>query len=214
MIKASSSRPILILASLLLVAGCASAPAGSQPSGMRTVDVPVDSRGPVRGVGIEGADIVSMTDRMMRDLLATPAISGLAQAPRVIIDSEYFQNESSQRINKNAITDRLRVELNRAAQGRLLFVGRSYSGMVEHERALKREGVTDSGTRGSARAQAGADFRLGGRISSVDARDPRTGVIQRYNQIVFEMIDLEDGIITWSGIYEFQRASADDIIYR
>jgi hypothetical protein len=39
-------------------------------------------------------------------------------------------------------------------------------------------------------------------------------MIQRYNQITFEMIDLERGTVAWSGIYEFARAAADDVIYR
>ena len=54
-----------------------------------------------------------MSDLMMRDILATPVLAGRAKAPRVIVDSEYFVNESSSRINKNIITDRLRVQLNR-----------------------------------------------------------------------------------------------------
>lgn len=50
-----------------------------------------------------------MTDRMVRDMLSSPLLAGQANPPQVIIDSKYFRNESSQRINKNAITDRLRV---------------------------------------------------------------------------------------------------------
>jgi hypothetical protein len=94
------------------------------------------------------------------------------------------------------------------------FIAREFADMVEKERELKRQGVTDTGTTGLTRAQAGADFRLGGRIVSVDSAQPRTGMIQRYNQITFEMIDLESGIIVWSGQYEFERAAADDVIYR
>lgn len=208
-----AALPICCVA-LVMLGACASTGNIENPSGMRTVDVPIDTRGPVRGVGIEGADIVSMTDRMARDLLSAPFMAGMTQPPRIIMDAEHFRNESSQRINRNAITDRLRIELNRAANGRMLFVSRAHAAMVADERELKREGVTDGGTRGAARAQAGGDFRLTGRISSHDARDPRTGMIQRYNLIIFELIDLEDAIIVWGGSYEFQRASADDVIYR
>ena len=48
----------------------------------------------------------------------------------------------------------------------------------------------------------------------VDSRDPQSGVIQRYNQIAFELVDAETGGVVWSGMYEFQRAAADDVIYR
>jgi PBP1b-binding outer membrane lipoprotein LpoB len=172
------------------------------------------TRGPVSGVGIEAQDIVSMTDKMMRDMLATPSLTGRAAPPRVIIDAEYFANESSSRVNKNSITDRLRVSLNRASQGRLVFVGRQFADMVARERDLKRQGVTDTGTTGMAKAQLGGDYRLGGRITSLDSRSPATGQMSRYNQITFEMVDLETGQIVWSGIYEFLKTAQDDVIYR
>src|SRR5512145_2811689 len=60
-----------------------------------------------------------------------------------------------------SITDRLRVELNRSAAGRMVFLGRHYGDMVAKERELKREGGADAGTIRSTKAQAGADFRLG-----------------------------------------------------
>jgi hypothetical protein len=178
------------------------------------IDIDPSVRGPVAGVGIEGQDIISMTDRMMRDMLGSPELTRRPVTPRVIIDAEYFQNDSSQIINKNAITDRLRVNLNRASQGRMSFVGRQYAGMVAKERDLKRQGVTDAGTTGLTRAQSGADFRMGGRIATLDSRNPKTGLQQRYTQITFSMVDLESGMLIWEGIYEFSRATADDIIYR
>ena len=59
-----------------------------------------------------------------------------------------------------------------------------------------------------------ADFRLVGRITSADARNARTGLQQRYSQITFEMMDLETGVLVWSGLYEFARSAADDVVYR
>jgi penicillin-binding protein activator len=210
-----AARRLAALAALgALLAGCQTVSPVLNAPGTPTVELDPGSRGPVAGVGIEGQDIISMTDRMMRDMLTSPTLAGQARPPQVIVDGEYFYNESAQRLNKNAITDRLRVGLNRASEGRLVFVGRGYADMVARERDLKRQGVTDIATTGLSRAQAGADYRLGGRITSLDQRDPRTGAIQRYNQITFEMVDLERGVIVWSGIYEFSRAAQDDVIYR
>jgi PBP1b-binding outer membrane lipoprotein LpoB len=202
------TSPLLFAAGVLLSA-CAT-PGGA----VAPIDVDPSIRGPVAGVGIEGQDIIAMTDRMMRDMLASPELVRGQVARRVIIDAEFFVNDSSQIINKNAITDRLRVNLNRASQGRMSFVGRQYARMVGEERDLKRQGVTDMGTTGLTRAQAGADFRLGGRIATIDSRNPKSGVQMRYTQITFSMVDLESGVLVWEGIYEFSRASADDIIYR
>lgn len=202
-----------LLVGLALTSGCAASRL-AHADGYAAVELDPKVKGPVSGVGIEGQDVVAMTDEMVRDMLATPVLAGRSRPPRVIVDGEYFSNDSSQALNKNAITDRLRVALNRSSQGRMTFVGRTYARMVQEERDLKRAGVTDVGTVGLTKAQAGGDFRLGGRISSLDSRSNRSGLVQRYNQIVFEMVDLETSEIVWSGMYEFARAAADDVVYR
>jgi hypothetical protein len=172
------------------------------------------SADPTGGIGIESQDIVSMTDQMMRDMLANPVLAGSEQPPRVVVDSQYFRNESSTRMNVNVITDRLRVGLTRAANGRMFFLARHHVDMVEKERTLKREGVLDDGTLGRTARVAGADYRLGGRIKSLDAVDTGRGITSRYHQITFEMIDLETSQIVWGGMYEFRKRAKDDIIYR
>jgi len=195
-----------------LLAGCVPPPPNA--AGFSTIELDPATRGPAGGVGIEGQDIMAMTDQMMRDMLQNPLLANAARPPQVIVDAQYFQNLSAQRLNVNAITDRLRVGLGRAANGRMVFVSRESFGMVAEERSLRRTGRVDVGTAGMTRAQAGGDFRLVGRVNSIDQRSPRTGVVQRYNQISFEMVDLERGTIVWSGLYEFARAAADDVIYR
>lgn len=205
---------VLMLAAATLVAACGSPTRVNNTAGRATVYEDPGTSGRVQGIGLESQDIVSMTDRMMRDMLANPVLSNRQVPARIIIDSEYFRNESSSRINKNSITDRLRIELNRAANGRMVFVARHYSDMVESERTLKRSGSVDSGTIRQTQATAGADFRLGGRITSLDATDTRSGDASRYHQISFEMIDLEYGTIVWSNVYEMRKSAQDDIIYR
>ncbi|MFL6604459.1 MAG: penicillin-binding protein activator LpoB [Steroidobacteraceae bacterium] len=196
-----------------LLTGCV-ATSSLNPSGLPPTSFDPATTGPVAGVGIESHDIVSMTDQMMRDMLANPALTAVAKPPRVVIDSQYFRNEGSQAINRDLITDRLRVNLNRASQGRLTFLTRTNLEMANGERDLKRQGVTDVGTTGLTKAMMGADYRLTGVISTLDTRSPKTGIQQRYNQISFEIVDLESGAIVWSGLYEFARSAADDVVYR
>ena len=106
-----------------------------------------------------------MADQMVRDMLANPMIAGHSPSVRVILDAEYFRNESAQRINTNIIVDNLRVNLQRAANGRIRFVSRESIDMVAGERDMKRDGVTDQGTLAMTRAQLGADYRLRGRVT-------------------------------------------------
>lgn len=208
---------VAITAAGLFLSACQSAPFMNRDNSAGRPTVYQDVRSAdkkVQGVGIQSNDIAAMTDKMMRDMLANPMLAGRMPPPRIIVDSEYFTNESSTRVDKNLITNRLRVDLTRAANGRMIFVARNRSNMVAKERELKRDGQVDGGTIRTTRAQAGADYRLAGSINSLDALDPSTGTMQRYQQITFEMIDLELGTIVWSGIYEFEKTGQNDIIYR
>ena len=183
-------------------------------AGRPTVYSDPGTPGPVQGVGIEAQDIVSMTDQMMRDMLTEPRLAGRRTAPNVIIDDEYFSNDSTWRADKKVITERLRVNLNRAAKGRMVFIARHVAAMFMNERSLKDQGIVDRGTLSRTAAPKGADYRLSGHIGSVDSLNPRTGMKSRYSQISFEMVDLETGEIVWSNIYEMEKSGQDDIIYR
>jgi hypothetical protein len=183
-------------------------------NGVQTRELDPSQKGLVTGVGIEAHDIQSMTNQMARDLFASGFLNGLSKPPRILVDEQEFHNEGSQIINRRMITQRLMTELNRASQGRMTFIGQRYAGMVAKQRELKREGVTDVGTTGMTGAQAGVDYFLAGAIMTQDARDPRSGVVQRYNQIAFELVDAETGAVVWTGMYEFERAAADDVVYR
>jgi len=207
----------LLLASVCLTA-CVTNPMIQNSAGVTSVDVDPSRKGPVSGVGIEGQDIVSMTDKMLRDMLANPRLAGLMAKlpgpPIIAMDGDDFENRSSQVIDRNQIANRLRISLNNAANGRMEFVNRQKSARIEQARAQKRAGTTSVGTTGLTRAVEGEDWFMGGQITTSDARSTKTGMTQRYTQISFEMTDAESGRIVWSGLYEFTRAAADDVIYR
>lgn len=209
------NKKVVILAGSLafLMTGCVSTVNNTRGTASVYQDPQAIAPG-VAGVGIDSADIISATDMMLRDMLSNPTLAGQSKPPRVIVDSAYFVNESTTRINVNSITDRLRVNLNRAANGRMVFVGRQNVAMIEQERELKRSGVVDGGTIRKTQATAGADYRLAGRITSLDAVGTQSGVNSRYTQMTFEMIDLELGTIVWSGIYEFKKSGTENVLYR
>jgi hypothetical protein len=208
------SKILLCCLSLFVLAGCATAPSIMDTAGRRSTYVDVNTPDDLGGIGIESQDISSMTDKMMRDMLNNSTLAGRGNPPRIIIDDTYFRNESSSRINKSLITERLMINLNRAASGRMIFVERQAAGMVEEERTLKRQGVVSEGKRGSARMTAGADYRLTGSIKDLTSVNSKTGLTAKYTQISFKMVDLEEGILVWSGMYEFKKAAQDDVIYR
>jgi len=204
---------LVVIGMLLLLIGCATTGVTNAP-GRPTRYEDVGSPGLVQGLGIESQDIVSMADQMVRDIMATPALAGRTVPPRVIVDGEYFRNECSTPLDKSLITDRIRVELNRASAGKMVFIGRNYADMVEQERDLKEQGVVSGGTGVHADKPSGADYRLGGSIRSLDQVNTRTGATAKYYQIVFEMVDLETSAIVWNNLYEVRKAGQDDAIYR
>jgi PBP1b-binding outer membrane lipoprotein LpoB len=199
------------IGAVLAVSGCTSV---DNAPGTPTVYSDPGTAGPVQGVGIESQDIVSMTDQMMRDMLTEPRLAGRARAPNVIVDDEYLENDSSWRVDKKLITERLRVNLNRAAKGRMIFVNRHAAEMVTSERQAKKDGRVDTGTLSMTSAPKGGDYRLSGHIGTEDSLNPRTGMKGRYTQITFEMTDLDTGEIVWSNMYEMEKSSQDDVIYR
>lgn len=210
------NKKLVVAILISFLAACGSNPHRpvDNVAGRPTTYIDSGTRGAVSGVGVESQDILSMTDRMMRSIISSGVLDGRSKPPRIIMDSKYFENQSSQAINKNLIVDKLRTGLIKAARGQMMFVARRSIGMVEKERQLKRDGQVDKATNGMTKATAGADYRLRGNIKSLDAIDRRTGTIQRYTQITFELIDLEYGSIVWADEFEFSKFAQDDAIYR
>jgi PBP1b-binding outer membrane lipoprotein LpoB len=163
---------------------------------------------------LESQDVVSITDRMVRDILATPEIGNRTVPPRIVIDGSFFRNESSSIVNKSMLTDRLRVELARAAGVRLVFLARHQARMTEEERALEKAQVVTEGTQGPTSLALGYDYRLGGRITSIDAVNSRSGMQSRYHLIAFELVERGSGRIVWTNSYEFKKSALDDVVYR
>lgn len=203
-------RLTAIVLGSLIAGGCAT----SYAPAVNPVSIDPTLPGPVAGVGIEGHDVISMTDTMIRDLLAFPLFANHPVPPRFIVDGTAFENRGIQRMDKDIIANRMRIYLNRAAKGRLVFVGRHYQESIDHERALKAANIVDGGTIGQSAMTAGADYKLGGTIQTLTSRSPQTGLIEQYNLITFEIVDLDLGTVVWSNGYEFSRAAADDVIYR
>jgi len=203
---------VLLLSFVLITTGCV--PATEHANGKKAYYVEPGQKSEISGVGIDSRDIIIMTGKMMEDILGAPVFFQAETPPKVIIDAEYFKNEGSTRIDKNLITDKLRTGLNRAAAGKMTFIGREYLNMLMKELALKQSGIT-GGEDNEAEPQVyAADYRLGGRISTLDKVNPTEGTFSRYHQILFEMIDLKTGAIAWSNSYDFKKVAQEDVIYR
>lgn len=204
-----------IMAFAAAIAIAQTSEAKTNKGGTQAQDYDPGSRGAFSGIGVESRDIDAIADRIMRDFMSLPQFVNSPVPPRIVIDSEGLSNESMQRINRNSITDMLRASLNRVAAGRVRFVSRESMALVMRERELKRSGIADVATRGMTEGVAGIDYQLVGRISSLDTRDGKSGLVQRRTQIIFELVDLETGDLPWtSEPFVILRAAGDDVVYR
>jgi len=172
-----------------------------QPTGLQTL-------------GMESNDIHSAVSKVVGRLLANPLLSGQERAPHIILDSRYFVNETSERINKKMIVDLLRSELLNAANGRVIVISREHTMMVENEGDLQDEGIVGPGTTPGATRPLGGDYRLGGRITELTRSDASTGQIQRYTQILFEVSDLETNQLVLSETYYYKKSASDASVYK
>jgi len=196
------------------VCGCVSAGGGGTGFVASQYVDPTTATAGVSGIGFESQDIRDMCDKMVRDLLAQPRFGRATPIPRVIIDDTRFKNESNQMINLALLLDRMRIELMRAADGRILFVSRQNVDLVEKEKQLKASGRVDEGAAESSRAIAGADYQLVGKLVSQTTSSNRSGMRANYYQVSLEMLDLNNGLSVWGNLYDVKKAGADDKLYR
>ena len=82
--KKRAALCLTVAAATALFSGCASY-AARNPSRAGAAEMRTDERGFVAGAGIESQDIVTVADRMARDILATPEIANTKGAPRILL---------------------------------------------------------------------------------------------------------------------------------
>src|ERR1017187_9702405 len=118
----TSSRFLLLAgaaASAAFFAGCETAQGVQNPSGVPVTQMNPDEQGFVAGTGVESQDLVTVTDKMARSILGTPAIASATTPPRIVIDP--VENATRFPIDKNLFSDRIRILLNSKATGRVVF---------------------------------------------------------------------------------------------
>lgn len=206
-----TSRSLLagFAASAAFLAGCATQ--GVQnPAGAPVVEMRPDERGNVAGTGIESQDLVSVTDKMARSIIAIPQIARAQTPPRIVIDP--VKNETRFPINKDLFTDRIRIQLNSKATGRMTFLARDRMQALEKERALKQSGQVTASSDPNVVEFRGADFFLTGKLSGLTTRTSAgTGDYILYS---FQLIDARTSEIVWEDAAEIKKQGLEDAAYR
>ena len=204
-------RPLAITAATAaaaLLAGCAS---GVQnPSGVPVTRLNADEKGFVAGTGVESQDLVAVTDKMARSILATPEIQKAQGLPRVVLLP--VENQTRFAFNKDIFLDRIRAQLNSKAQGKVRFLARDRMDALEKEREMKRAGQLTSSSDPVVQEFKGADFFLTGKLSGMTTK-ARAGTSD-YILYTFQLIDPRTSDIIWEDSAEIKKQGTEDAAYR
>ncbi len=192
-----------------LISGCASSGV-KNPSGTPVTEMRADERGFVAGTGIESQDLVMVTDKMARSILAIPQIANAQGVPHIVLDP--VVNESRFPINKDIFLTRIEGQLSTKAMGKVVFLARSRMAALERERELKRAGQVTASADPNPVGFKGADFFLTGKLQSLTAR---TGAgTSDYVLYSFELIDARTSEIVWMDQAEIKKQGLEDAAYR
>jgi PBP1b-binding outer membrane lipoprotein LpoB len=208
---------------ILACAGCAS-PLRQNPGG--TVIINPDQRDKLGGTGIESEDIRSAATKFAAAILSLPQIAqkpqgtGIAIAPVV--------NSSRHLIDKDLLTARLRIELNKYSQGRVRFFAQGAGQdvrtevLAEKDRERLAQTMANSGgavvsSSGDVRKPnsglAGADFILTGELKGL-GKATNGGDRSDYILMSFQLIDAVSNQIVWEDGYETKKVSSIDAVYK
>ncbi len=205
-VRNSFHLPILL--GTLLAAGCASGV--HNPSGVAVTRVNPDEQGFVAGTGIESQDLIAVTDKMARSILATPELQKAQGIPRIVLLP--VENQTRFAMNKELFLDRIRAQLNSKAQGKVRFLARERMEALEKEQELKKSGLVTSTSDPNVREFKGADYFLTGKLSGLTTK-ARAGVSD-YIHYSFQLIDPRTSDILWEDSVEIKKQGTDDAAYR
>ena len=180
-------------------------------SGTRDSRVDPDAPDTVTGTGLQSQDIKTMVSQMASKLKADGILSPDREGTPVSFFITELKNNSSDHIDKQMILLDLRTELFDAFGRRIKILDRSpeATDIADAERRMKERGEV-SGT--NNRKVAGSDFVLKGVISS---RDRQSGRLKNsYIVVTFELTDLVDQSLAWTGRYEMKTESEKSVINR
>jgi len=203
---------VLSLAAIAaVVSGCASNGV-KNPSGAPVTEMRGDERGFVAGTGIESQNIVTVADKMAREIVARPEISNRQSVPRIVLLP--VKNDTRFPINKEIFLQEIMSLLNERSNGKVRFLARARMTDLERERELKQQGqVTTTAGTDLARSQfKGADFFLTGTLMGQTTKT--AAGTSDYVLYTFELIDPNTSEILWQGRHNIKKQGLEDAAYR
>jgi len=191
----------LVCTVLLFFPGCATAPVSHSQ-----VIMPDDDDG-LGGTGIDSEDVRTASRKMAISILEVPEIMKAQGVPRIALLP--VKNSTRFIINKDILTQKIRIELNKNAAGKVRFLARDRMDDILKERQGKREGLTTSTKEADL---LGVDFFLTGELTGISKG--ADGRRSDYVLMSFQLIDSETSDIIWEDSYEFKKVGTAGVVYQ
>ena len=205
----SSALSLGLVTSVVLLAGCASSGV-KNPSGVPVTEMKADERGFVAGTGVESQDLVAVTDKMARSILAVPEIANAPSTPRIVLNP--VVNDTRFPLNKDVFLTRISALLNSRARNKVRFLARDQMAALEAERQLKTSGQVTSAGDPKVVEFKGADYFLTGKLSGLSTR---TGAgTSDYVLYTFRLVDARTSETVWEDFAEIKKQGLEDAAYR
>jgi PBP1b-binding outer membrane lipoprotein LpoB len=204
-----SRLPLCLAAAGVLLTGCASNGV-KNPSGVPVTEMRADEKGFVAGTGIESQDVVTVADKMARDIMGVPQIARAQGVPRIVLLP--VKNETRFPINKDLFLKQIRATLNERSGGKVLFLARDRMADLEKERQMKQAGQITSTTDPNINQFKGADFMLTGELTGLTTRS--SAGTSDYVLYTFQLLDPNTSDILWEGSHQIKKQGLEDAAYR
>jgi PBP1b-binding outer membrane lipoprotein LpoB len=160
-----------------------------------------------QGAGMTSQDFRSVAQRMARSIIVLPQIQNASTPPKVSFVN--VANNSDDYIEGNAVLRKMRTELIKNSEGKIVFLDRDIISSVDTENRDKNRGKR---TASGDQVPLGADFFLTGTIDSIDraAGKGRT----TYLRLSFRLTDAGNSAVVWEDEYEIKKHTTAAYMYR
>jgi penicillin-binding protein activator len=150
-------------------------------------------------VDFGSTDLQMIAAKMVQSMLASPVIQ---EQSRPVVQVASVQNNTSEHIDTQSITDKIRTTL--IQSGKVRFsAAESRNEVIDELEYQRGSGYVDAQTRKQVGKQVGADFLLTGEISSIAKH--RGKVRDLYYKINLNLVNLETGLIDWADEKEIRK---------
>jgi len=185
----------------LVLSSCASVPVSHS-----NVIMP-DNDDNLGGTGIESTDLLTVARKMAISILEVPEIMHATGTPRIAILP--VKNSTRFLINKDIFTQKIRIELNKNATGKVRFLARDRIDEILKEREAKRKNLVTASKEGDL---YGVDFYLTGELTGLSKAVSNNR--SDYILMAFQLIDAETSDIIWEDSYEIKRVGESGVVYQ